>query len=129
NTTNADDGANLIKKQGPGFKTTVLKKHKNRVVEETGFFEMMFDGKESPYTIEPVDTFYFKGDSIYYKPFQERIWESALTLDYIDFWYAGNTHKLFADSSANYLLTKDSSIYVNAENQRIGFSKQGLNDY
>ena len=129
NTPDADDGANLIKKQIPGFKATIIKKHKNRFVEETGFFTMMFEGRESPYTIEPVDTFYFKGDSVYYKPFQERIWERSLTLDYIDFWYTGTTYKLFADSSVNNLLTKDSSIYINSKNERIAFSKKDLNAY
>lgn len=129
NTPNADDGANLIKKQVPGFSTVVIKKHKNRVVEEVGFFSMMFEGRESPYTIEPIDTFYFSGDSIYYKSFQERVWERELTLSYIDFWYSGTTFKLFPDSSANHLLTGDSSIYINAKEQRIAFSKKDLNAY
>lgn len=129
NTPNADDGANLIKKQVPGFSATIIKRHKNRVVEETGFFSMMFDGRESPYTIEPVDTFYFKGDSVFYKPYGERIWESALTISYVDNFYAGTSYKLFPDSSANYLLTKDSTIYINAAEARVAFSKADLNTY
>ena len=129
NTPNADDGANLIKKQIPGFSTTIIKTHKNRVVEETGFFTMMFDGRESPYTIEPVDTFYFEGDSVFYRPYHERIWKSALTISYIDYFYSGTSYKLFPDSSANYLITKDSSIYINSKENRVAFSKDQLNAY
>jgi ABC-type dipeptide/oligopeptide/nickel transport system permease subunit len=129
NTPDADDGANLIKKQPPGFSTTLLNKHKNREIEETGFFSMMFSGRESPYTIEPVDTFYFKGDSVYYREFRERIWERELILSYIDVWYSGTTYKLFKDSSANYKLTADSSFYVNSKEQVVGFSKESLKQY
>lgn len=129
NTPNADDGANLIKKKVPGFSTTIIKRHKNRVVPETGFFTMMFEGRESPYTIEPIDTFYFHGDSVFYKPYHEHIWETALTLSYVDYFYTGTTYKLFADSSANYLLTKDSSIYINSQEKRVAFSKNQLNAY
>ncbi len=128
NTPNADDGANLIKKQAPGFSTTFIKKHKNRVIEDVNFFTMMIEGRENPYTIEPVDSFYFKGDSIYYRAFNERIWERELTLSYIDVWYAGPTFKLFKDSSANHKLTPDSSFYVDAAEVVHGFSKKSLNE-
>ncbi|MGN6646161.1 MAG: ABC transporter permease, partial [Cytophaga sp.] len=115
NTPNADDGANLIKKQPPGFKTQLIKKHKSIDVEEVNFFTMMFNGRESAYTIEPVDTFYLKGDSVYYKEFNERLWESGLTLSYIDAFYSGTSKKLFKDSAAVYKITTDSAYYVDTK--------------
>jgi ABC-type dipeptide/oligopeptide/nickel transport system permease subunit len=129
NTPNADDGANSIKKMPPGFSATFLKKHKNSEVEEVGFFHMMFSGRENPYTIEPIDTFYLKGDSVYYIPYGEKYWERGFILSYIDIFYSGTTYKLHTDSSANYRLTKDSSYYVDAHEEVHSFSKKQLNDY
>lgn len=129
NTPNADDGANLIKKQPPGFKTQLIKKHKSIDVEEVNFVTMMFNGRESAYTIEPVDTFYLKGDSVYYKEFNERLWESGLTLSYIDAFYSGTSKKLFKDSAAVYKITADSAFYVDTKENIHAFSKKDLNAY
>lgn len=129
NTPNADDGANLIKKQPPGFTCQLIKKHKNRDVEDVNFFTMMFQGRESAYTIEPVDTFYIKGDSIFYKAFNERLWESGLMLSYVDVFYSGTSNKLFKDSSASYKLTADSSYYVDSKENVHAFSKKDLTEH
>jgi ABC-type dipeptide/oligopeptide/nickel transport system permease subunit len=129
NTPSADDGANSIKKMPPGFKVTILKKHKNSEVEEVGFLHMMFSGRENPYTIEPIDTFYLAGDSVYYLPFGEDYWEKGLILDYIDIFYSGTTFKLHPDSSINYRLTKDSSYYVDVREDVYAFSKTQLNAF
>ncbi|MBC7451103.1 MAG: ABC transporter permease [Cytophagales bacterium] len=129
NTPNADDGANSIKKQAPGFKTKLLKKHKNRDIQEVGFIHMMFSGRENPYTIEPVDTFYIKGDSVYYVPFAENYIERSLLINYVGVFYSGTTYKLFPDSSANVLVGKDSTWYVDADEKIHSFSKAQLRQY
>ncbi|GAB4123475.1 MAG: hypothetical protein OHK0045_16110 [Raineya sp.] len=53
-TPDGDDGSVYIQTQPPGFQVTLLKKHKNIPIEHPNFFEKMFLGDPSEYTIIPI---------------------------------------------------------------------------
>lgn len=62
----ANDGSATIKKKPMGFEAKLLKVRINRDIEEVSFFERIYFGQESKYTILPVDTVYVKGWKVYY---------------------------------------------------------------
>lgn len=54
NTRNANDGAVQIGKLEPGTEVVILKIRKNMIIPEQNFFQKLFSGRESKYTIVPV---------------------------------------------------------------------------
>jgi len=56
-TPDGDDGSVYIQTKPPGFKATILKKHKNIVIEHPSLFEKMIMGDPSDYTIIPIKNF------------------------------------------------------------------------
>jgi peptide/nickel transport system permease protein len=114
-TPSADDGAHSIKKQAPGFTATILKEKKSREIKTVSLFNKSLFGQESPYTIEAVDSFYVKGDSVYYKIFGENYWESKLMLTMVEALYIEYDKSLCSDSQCVYVMTKDSVRFINMD--------------
>jgi ABC-type dipeptide/oligopeptide/nickel transport system permease subunit len=114
-TPNADDGSHSIKKLSPLSEVTLLKVHKHREINKVSFITKLFIGQESEYIIEPIDTFYFKGDSVFYRPYKEKQWDKIDLLYAYKPLYSGYTSVL----SKNGLLkkkTKDSVFFVDYKN-------------
>jgi peptide/nickel transport system permease protein len=115
-TPNADDGSHSIKKLAPFSNVQILKVHKHREIAHVSILTKIFVGQESEYTIEPIDTFYFKGDSIYYRPYNEKQWDQIDLLYAYAPLYSGYSNVL----SKNGLLkkkTKDSLFFVDYKNE------------
>lgn len=56
-TPNSDDGSVYIQTKPPGFKVTLLKRHKNIPIEHPNFLEEMIVGDPSEYTIIPIKNY------------------------------------------------------------------------
>ncbi|MCU0416820.1 MAG: ABC transporter permease [Cytophagaceae bacterium] len=125
-TPNANDGALSIKKQGPGFKATILKEYKSREIVEENFFTKAFFGQESPYTIEAVDTFYLKGDSVYYRIHGENYWETKLTLTMVEPLYQDDDKSLCSDKSCVYRITGETIQYIHMDGKTLQQTKKEL---
>jgi peptide/nickel transport system permease protein len=48
----------------PGFKVQMLKVHKNEPVQQSWFIKKMLFGKKNRYTYIPINTYFFRNDSI-----------------------------------------------------------------
>src|SRR5436190_23405639 len=75
-TPYANDGSALIKKKPMGFEARLLKVRINREIEHVNFFEKIYFGQESEYTILPVDSVFIKGWQVYYKPIEKNFIDS-----------------------------------------------------
>lgn len=62
-TENANIRLPELKKQGPGFEVQMLKIRRNREVEERGFLEVWWSGREQKYTYRPLSDWRFNEDS------------------------------------------------------------------
>jgi len=68
-TPNANDQNVELALQSPGFKTTLLKIKKNRVIENKGFFHRLWNGAESEFRSIPILNYKIVGDTIYYEKY------------------------------------------------------------
>lgn len=69
-TPDAADGAVQIQKQLPGFEALFIKKKKNLVVAQNGFFKKLIFGQETEYILTPVSEYKIEGIYVYYRPFK-----------------------------------------------------------
>lgn len=112
-TPNCNDGAWTIKKQTPGFEVDMLKISKSIDLEEVGFFEAMFMGREHKYTIMPITSYEIKGLDVIVKPYgrlEKPEVMSMLTL--VKPIYQGVSGKVVPDSSANFKIEGDKITYL-----------------
>ena len=112
-TPNCNDGAWTIKKQTPGFVVDMLKITKSIDLEEVGFFEAMFMGREHKYTIMPITNYEIKGLDVIVKPYgrlEKPEVMSMLTL--VKPIYQGVSGKVMPDSSANFKIEGDKITYL-----------------
>lgn len=63
-TPDANDQVLQITNKAPGFKVQMLKSAKNKHIERSNFFEMMFVGQENPYELIPISSYRFEGNDI-----------------------------------------------------------------
>lgn len=63
-TENCNDGIPQVQTHKPGFSITMLKKRKNRVYEEQGFFDKWFNGIANQYNYVPITNYEFKGTKL-----------------------------------------------------------------
>lgn len=69
-TPNANGGSQFIRKQLPGFETTIVKFRKQREIDKVSFIEYVFKGQESEYQIFPyVGEYKIENDSLTFIPF------------------------------------------------------------
>lgn len=68
-TPDANDQILQITNKSPGFTVKMLKRAKNKNVERSNFFEMMFMGQENPYEMIPINSWRFEGAEITYEEY------------------------------------------------------------
>jgi peptide/nickel transport system permease protein len=68
-TPNAAEGAVEIQKKLPGFRVKVIKLRKNVEYENADFFEKVFFGRESEYTIVPIKKYSIEGNELVFNVF------------------------------------------------------------
>ena len=112
-TPNCNDGAWTIKKQTPGFEVDMLKVTKSIDLEDVGFFEAMFFGRENKYTIMPISSYEIKGMNVVVKPYGRLEKPEELSmLQLVHPIYGGVSNKIFADSSSNFKIEKGMITYL-----------------
>ena len=116
-TPNANDGAIQIKKQLPVFETQILKFRKRLATNHSGFFESIYNGDETDYTITPIDTFRIVGDTLFYNVFGKRQEEESISLVYATKpVFVGKSGLLSGDSlNYNYEIKGDTVRYVDIQ--------------
>jgi peptide/nickel transport system permease protein len=115
-TPNCNDGAWTIKKQTPGFEVDMLKMTKSIDLEDVGFFEAMFMGKDNKYTIMPIESYEVKGANVLVKPYGrlEKPEEMPL-ITLVKHVYGGVSRQILPDSSANYKLENEVITYLDKD--------------
>jgi len=68
-TPDANDQILQITNKSPGFTVKMLKRAKNKNVERSNFFEMMFVGQENPYEMIPINSYRFERTEIIYEEY------------------------------------------------------------
>ncbi len=68
-TPDANDQILQITNKSPGFSVKMLKRAKNKNVERSNFFKMMFVGQENPYEMIPINSWRFEGTEIIYEEY------------------------------------------------------------
>lgn len=63
-TPSANDQVLQISNKEPGFTVDMLRKHKNRQVEERWFIPAMLKGQENPYELVPINGYEIQDDTI-----------------------------------------------------------------
>lgn len=101
-TPNANDGAVQISKELPVFETKMLKFRKRISTEHTGFFESIYNGDETDYTITPIDTFRIIGDTVFFKVYGREKKELSYSLIYATKPVFSGASGLLSDDSLNY---------------------------
>lgn len=116
-TPYANDGSPLIKKQERGFEVDFLLTAKTSPIQERNFFGRMLWGQEIPYNIEPLDTLYLSGDSVYFKPFgkSEEDWQRQHLLTTVLPVYGGESNKLGVKHS--FVKSKNGFRYLDLHEQ------------
>ncbi|SRR5690606_21056225 len=116
-TPNANDGAIQIQKQGPGFKTTILKLKKNRPVAPVNFVEKAIWGEESHYTIVPITAFEINDYTISVKQFGggDAVKEYAL-VNTVKPLYIGTTDKL-GENGETVRIDGEKVVYVDSNEE------------
>ena len=64
-TPNANDQLATIALKNPMFGVKILKLKKNRIIEESGFFNKIMFGSPSPFEYVPINGFEIKNDSVF----------------------------------------------------------------
>jgi ABC-type dipeptide/oligopeptide/nickel transport system permease subunit len=118
-TPNCNDGAWTIKKQTPGFEVDMLKMTKSIDIDDVGFFEAMFFGRDNKYTIMPINGYEINGINVIVKPYGrlEKPEEMSL-LQMVHPVYAGVSNKIMPDSSSNFKVSNGVVTYLD-QNQNI----------
>ena len=101
-TPNANDGAVQINKELPIFRTKMLKFRKRIAAEHSGFFESIYNGDETDYTITPIDTFRIVGDTVFFKIYGREQKELSYSLIYATIPVFSGVSGLLSDDSLNY---------------------------
>ena len=65
---NANNGVVQLQKRQPGFTTQVLKVPALMAEDDVNFIEFILFGKPAPYTELPIESYSFRGDSLYVQP-------------------------------------------------------------
>jgi ABC-type dipeptide/oligopeptide/nickel transport system permease subunit len=115
-TPNANDGAIQIQKQLPGFKVMVLKSRKSIEVEHVNFFQKIFTGEESEYTIIPINKFEVKNLTVEFVPYGGREYKETLDLlPLVHPIFIGKSALITKDSSTNYKIDGDKITYLDSK--------------
>ncbi len=101
-TPNANDGVVQIRKQTPVFEAKILKLRKRIATDHTGFFESIYYGDETDYTITPIDTFRVVGDTVFFKIYGKEKKEISYSLIYATKPVFTGVSGLLLDDSLNY---------------------------
>ena len=128
-TPNCNDGAWTIKKQTPGFEVDILKVSKSIDLEDVGFLEAMFMGREHKYTIIPITGYEIKGLDVIIKPYgrlEKPELMSMLTL--VKPIYQGLSNKITTDSTANFKVIGNNITYLDRNQEIQTITKQKLEE-
>ena len=118
-TPYANDGSALIKKKPIGFEATILKQRIHRNIEDAGFFEALYLGKENKFKIEPVDTVYVKGWKVYYTLYNKKTVESIDLITAVKPIFVGESKKFSDPSGKNYKIKANKATYLDV-NENVG---------
>lgn len=121
-TPNANDGAVQIQKKLPGYKTIVLKKKRNVVVEKEHVLNKMLFGQESENTIIPIENYNINGFDIEFMP-EGRI-KIPQAIPLIDIVYPLRQDD--SKSHINYYYLQDNVVFKNPEGNQTKISKVEL---
>jgi peptide/nickel transport system permease protein len=129
NTPNADERADEISKQAPGFKTQILKIRKNRKVKINDVFSRVLFGQERPYDIVPIESYRIdnKTATVVVKVFGQGGSEASYPLAEVVLpLFVGKTKKIEADASGNFQLKGDEIVYLDLDENVKTISKSEL---
>ncbi|MEM6299457.1 MAG: ABC transporter permease, partial [Bacteroidota bacterium] len=65
-TPDANEGSVRISKKAPGFESLIIKIRQKYEAPKASFFSRLYFGEESPYIIEPIKSYHFVGDEVYF---------------------------------------------------------------
>ena len=92
----------------PGFSIDLIKFPKNNEVESTSRIKSIFNGREDRFRYVPAAWYQLKGDSLYYKVYDEDISADSLPLITVHkaAWMLGSVHiSMIKDQGSNYQIT------------------------
>jgi peptide/nickel transport system permease protein len=112
-TPDANDGAEEIQKNGPGFKVKVLKTRKNEDIPKRNFLWKMLFGQESAFvSIEPIESYRIEGYDVYYKIYNSSGGEKAAPLaDVVLPLFVGDSKKL-GSTKESFKIENDKVVYL-----------------
>ncbi len=115
-TPNVTDGAVQIQKQTPGFTATILKHRKNMEIASENFIISLYMGKESLYTIIPIDKYELKADSVIFQQVgKENVNLGIPIVECVFPLYVGPSNKINSKNGENYVYSQDSTTYVDLQ--------------
>jgi peptide/nickel transport system permease protein len=124
NTPNVNDSAVQIKKKPIGYRVTMLRVRKNMDVPEVNFFEHIFVGQESSYTITPIDSYRLDGLDVYVKEANGRDRETKISVvNAVLPLFIGDSEKL---GGKNYEVAGENVRYLDTNEQLHTISKADL---
>lgn len=128
-TPYADDQANQISRQPPGFKVKMLKIKKNLHVYQRNFLLAVLYGQESEYAILPIEKYRLeeKNLTLFVKVFGQGETETPYPLvDVVKDLYIGESKKLPVHEKGNYTIEGDKVTYLDIDEELHQTTKQAL---
>lgn len=121
-TPNVNDSAVQIKKKPIGYSVTMLRVRKNMDVPQVNFFEHVFVGQESSYTITPIESYRLDGLDVYIKELNGKETKISVVNAVLPL-FIGDSPKL---GGKNYEIAGDNVRYLDVNEELHTISKTEL---